>query len=1210
MKKSIQNRFIIILVDLFIGVSLLSAQLKTQDQNPVQSLPYRVKCVNGPGIQELSTESLGEQFVVCKLVETRVFEDAEKARVTLDVQMDWNDGSGYQLLLDKEHSVCGTWIPDDRFIELLPTGEVSDDFYQQFEYKIPHDANGMFADQNWIIAPGKESLEIDPGIYDYCVTNPTPGRFVYIASGMDAVGNDIEFKAGVEYIFTLVRNGNFDLCTRSVVAPVNMGILDILMPESAVEMGRERIKVLLENQGTSEINDFTLQLYLDKELVVEEKVSQTWVAGEKKEYAFSQEVDFSKVGRHMVKVIVDAPLDAETRNDTMEQMVYHIAPVSLPYVSNFDSLADFDRWKVVDANEDGIVWNWISGMDADENRNGGYAQVAFSTTQQMDDYLVTRDPLVLESGLHNMSFRYASYSTAYRESLQVYYGKTDNVAEMELLWEAIDYPFEGNSWLFSVIEWNQDEAGEYYFAFRGCSKPEQWAIMLDKVKIDKGNFQGIPDLAITGLNLPLSSCNLGKSQVGVVVTNKGTRDVYRLRLEGKIGGKDWTEQEFDCQLKAGSNQVFYFEQDADFTIVDSTYSVDVSCMLVEPGLTQEERLDNNTLKSDVVHFSPLEIPFNTVFSSEEDRSQWAVHGRDWLYDKKTEAMAIQSIEPMVSRCVTLKKGTVYTFSMNYLSGDLLMDVIWLEEDFDILYGESGLDMSLWDTLASFRKEFTNFEFVTMKSEFQVKEDGDYSFAFVPIRTNYTLRIKSVEIGMVPNYDVSVIGIDAGMSLYTPLDQVSQSFPVWVNLRNVGTQPLDSIQVSVYCEDNELSKEICSIDAVTKDKWLKLNVSPLGWQVGDTLTLVAKAVLLGENDTTQNNEMSITTILTDTIMAKDRVTEDMYVTTSSIGAKKPIGLGVVYRLNIADTLTALSLGWAPAEQEQDVFLAIYHWDVQSETMGDCIWNDTVKRGLEAGQRLYVLEKSFLLDSGSYLFEVRQLTEINFGLVVDRCKEGNFYVTTNIPITQQTNMGFPAYRLVFGRNGRLGKPDAALHSILSPADDGVFGQQEDVTVKVANLGYEKAQIPVSVWINNVLLGDTVLEINSYSTADATFYADMSEVGITYRILAVCTMDRDENSLNDTCRKEVRCLSANNENTMDISDILIYPNPASDFVFLSDKKGTPIESVYIYDIQGVQQRIFRPMYVSDKIMIDVNGLNSGIYILRIKTVDSDLMRKLVVR
>ena len=40
--------------------------------------------------------------VALRLADTRPFASKENARITLDVQMDWGDGTGYQVLLDAD----------------------------------------------------------------------------------------------------------------------------------------------------------------------------------------------------------------------------------------------------------------------------------------------------------------------------------------------------------------------------------------------------------------------------------------------------------------------------------------------------------------------------------------------------------------------------------------------------------------------------------------------------------------------------------------------------------------------------------------------------------------------------------------------------------------------------------------------------------------------------------------------------------------------------------------------------------------------------------------------------------------------------------------------------------------------------------------------------------------------------------------------------
>ena len=70
------------------------------------------------------------------------FSFAAKAQVTITLEAHdvWEDGSGYQLLLDADHTAYGTIIPEQG--ALTTSGDVPASTYAEFEYKIPENADG------------------------------------------------------------------------------------------------------------------------------------------------------------------------------------------------------------------------------------------------------------------------------------------------------------------------------------------------------------------------------------------------------------------------------------------------------------------------------------------------------------------------------------------------------------------------------------------------------------------------------------------------------------------------------------------------------------------------------------------------------------------------------------------------------------------------------------------------------------------------------------------------------------------------------------------------------------------------------------------------------------------------------------------------------------------------------------------------------------
>lgn len=122
----------------------------------------------------------------------------------------WGDGSGYQMLLDNTHSLYGTTIPTTGALSLSCSGNEA--IYAQFSHKIPENADGNCSTQN-IVLNNSVSITIPAGTYDWCITNPTPGDRIWIASSQGNVGgryDDYVFEAGHTYEFTVYMLGTND----------------------------------------------------------------------------------------------------------------------------------------------------------------------------------------------------------------------------------------------------------------------------------------------------------------------------------------------------------------------------------------------------------------------------------------------------------------------------------------------------------------------------------------------------------------------------------------------------------------------------------------------------------------------------------------------------------------------------------------------------------------------------------------------------------------------------------------------------------------------------------------------------------------------------------------------------------------------------------------------------------------------------------------
>jgi hypothetical protein len=122
----------------------------------------------------------------------------------------WDDGTGYQMLLDEDAIAYGTIIPETG--GLTTSGDASAETYAEFEYKIPENADGAMTTQN-IVLENSITILIPAGVYDWCITNPTPGDRIWIASSNGPIPgryDDFEFVSGAAYEFVVSLGGEND----------------------------------------------------------------------------------------------------------------------------------------------------------------------------------------------------------------------------------------------------------------------------------------------------------------------------------------------------------------------------------------------------------------------------------------------------------------------------------------------------------------------------------------------------------------------------------------------------------------------------------------------------------------------------------------------------------------------------------------------------------------------------------------------------------------------------------------------------------------------------------------------------------------------------------------------------------------------------------------------------------------------------------------
>ncbi|WP_080737629.1 DUF2436 domain-containing protein [Porphyromonas gulae] len=135
------------------------------------------------------------------------------ARIILEAHDVWGDGSGYQMLIDADHTAYGNEIPPPTPLGQCLTEDcnIPATLYDPFEFKVPAAADPSCTPEYQVV-DGVASIDLPAGIYDYVVVNPSPGLCIVIpgifGQADDTYGDDFRFEAGKIYHFLVAfQNG-------------------------------------------------------------------------------------------------------------------------------------------------------------------------------------------------------------------------------------------------------------------------------------------------------------------------------------------------------------------------------------------------------------------------------------------------------------------------------------------------------------------------------------------------------------------------------------------------------------------------------------------------------------------------------------------------------------------------------------------------------------------------------------------------------------------------------------------------------------------------------------------------------------------------------------------------------------------------------------------------------------------------------------------
>ena len=942
-----------------------------------------------------------------ELQSVRPLANDENARITLDVQMDWGDGTGYRMLLDAD----ATMLQGDYFngygMDLSAMDEC--------EYTMPVGA----AQSEESVMPGtKLSIDIPDGVYDYAVANYTMGVLMIPSFG-DGSGDDMHFVGGYEYVFTIEAYGSLDNCVLTCDGTADLAVTAISSPTSGYNTDAETVTATIENVGESVVQQFVASYSVDGGATVYETVNETVEPGGTVEYTFKQQADLSAGGLHTVKVSVEADGDAMTKNNSMTVQVNTIQPMELPYTCGFDESEDAAEWNVIDANEDGVSWYMSDGV----------AAIDYNMDSPLDDYLVMVNPVSLPVGYSHVTVTYNAALEGFPESFEILYGTSADVEQMTVLRKFENVMQAAEAWV-TPINLEITEAGDYFFAIHATSQANMYGLMIDEFAIAEGRGTGNPDLTVAGIELPLSSCSLtGNEEIGATIVNDGSAAVTSFTLECHVNGTLLGSQKFDVAIAEGESTRVTFDKVADMS-QPGVYEVTVTITGMEQSAEDEP----------------------------EQRGDWVCEDVSWAYASPTESMACYGTSQLFSRGINLEAGKTYRLTYTYRAGATVWGYVF-PESYTILYGRDGEPLSERDVLQEVTDDYTQEVYATGYADVKIDETGVYSFSFKQDEPLGFFDIKSISVTEVVPYDVKVETV-AGLPSMLPVGQAG-ALPVRVGVTNWGSETVSG-EVTVTSGGKVVGTAGYGNLAAGDSELVSVAVSMSEAETGN-VDLKVSVSITGQTDSNPaDNETEASIELTDDELAYDHATDEMYNSSYAISFGEERGTAAIgIYIGATTSMKAFSVGWGAASGEE-IGLHVYEWNPDAEPddygyipVGKKIFGMTASQGVENGQIEYPLEEEQILEPGHYLLGV----EFNSGLVADRVATGQTYTigeyTTGeqVLVPQVANFGTVAIRAILddgsGSVDAVSMPATSLMLYPNPVS-------ETLTIKSAGMVIDAVEI----------------------------------------------------------------------------------------------------------------------------------------------------------
>jgi hypothetical protein len=522
----------------------------------------------------------------------------------------------------------------------------------------------------------------------------------------------------------------------------------------------ESISIDFVNFGSNPITSIDLSYSINSGTAVNETYtpSSAITSGDTASYTFTTTADLSTDGNYSIIGTVNLTGDADASNNTTSALnIKNLAPVSTPYLLDFDTITDGSTGPNLDGVfftstgdflwtiESGSTSSSSTGPSGDASGTGNYIYTEATYGSSGDTAELKSQCIDLGSMANpTLTFNYHMYGDSMGDLHVMISTNGINFVTLESIIGQQDTS-ETDIWNIKKIDLISYSGQTIYLNFvaiRGGSYTSD--IALDDISVNNSYDN---DLKLLSASTADSDCGLGNEEVSVEIYNNGKNTVTSFDIAFSVDGGTPISETYSGSLVKDASMSYTFANKADLSAPGDH---DIEVIL---NFSNDEDAKNDSAWTEASNYGPhdltlsdYEMGFELDDANDlEKLNKWSLHdlnadGSSWsaYYDVNTAtndtnySMGYQydytnnADDWLISSCIDMRAGATYEVSIKSYVNDLS----WGVERLIVMMGTDNDPSSMTDTIIDISSELDT-TIITFADTFTA-----------PISQSYYLGIKA------------------------------------------------------------------------------------------------------------------------------------------------------------------------------------------------------------------------------------------------------------------------------------------------------------------------------------------------------------------------------------------------------------------------------------------------------------------------------------